>query len=149
MSSPPKRVFVFSDMQFSCAANTKGTDLQRAKEMYRQSGKLLPEVVFWNLAGHKGAPATAGEEGVALVSGFSAGMMKVFLSQGGPQTGLEGLRVLAKALDRPLLRRPRVVFSEAEALDLFRCPQQAVPGRGAAARAPAASGLMGAPTAQG
>merc|ERR550539_152611 len=69
-------------------------------------------------------------------------MIKVFLSQGGLQTGLEGLRVLAMALDRPLLRRPRVVFSEAEALDLFRCPQQTVPVRWAVARVPAASDLL-------
>ncbi|CAK0820286.1 unnamed protein product [Prorocentrum cordatum] len=144
MDPPPKRVFVFSDMQFSQAAKG-GTDLQTARELFRRAGKPLPEVAFWNLVGKRGAPATAGEQGVALVSGFSAGMLRVLLLEGGPQTVLEGLGVLAKALGRPLLRRPRVVFTEAEAVDVFRCPRQAAPERWAVARALAGAGLADAP----
>lgn len=95
-----KRIFVFSDMQFNHASSS-GTDQwtgswERIKRVYKNAGYEVPELIFWNLAGGQAGymggvtggdpvapkPATANEEGVALVSGYSQGMLKVFLENG-------------------------------------------------------------------
>jgi hypothetical protein len=46
-------------------------------------GAAVPEVVFWNLRDSKAMPVEAGQKGVALVSGFSKNLLKVFLDGGG------------------------------------------------------------------
>jgi len=84
MNPPPKRVFVFSDMQFDEACR-QVTDLQRARELYEEAGLTMPQLVFWNLLSHAGAPALAEDEDVALVSGFSSVMMRLLLEQGTPE----------------------------------------------------------------
>ncbi|TLD25158.1 hypothetical protein PspLS_05897 [Pyricularia sp. CBS 133598] len=108
-----KRVFVFSDMQFDQAvwkeyqynddgtvkedtAEDKGwsTSYERVQTAYRAAGYEMPELVFWNLAGGRAGvtgygdptapkPVTADMEGTSLVSGYSQGMLKVFLDGGG------------------------------------------------------------------
>ncbi|KAL7924403.1 hypothetical protein ACQKWADRAFT_268412 [Trichoderma austrokoningii] len=93
-----KRVFVFSDMQFDQAQ--WGQDLwsassyERIKSEYKKHGYEMPELVFWNLAGGRAGytgghgneiapkPVTAEEMGTALVSGYSQGMLKVFMENG-------------------------------------------------------------------
>lgn len=95
-----KRVFVFSDMQFDQA--TRGgehgfaSSYERIKAKFREAGYEMPELVFWNLAGGRAGylggptgndpvapkPVTAQEQGTALVSGYSQGMLKVFLDGG-------------------------------------------------------------------
>ncbi|KKO98523.1 hypothetical protein THAR02_09366 [Trichoderma harzianum] len=96
-----KRVFVFSDMQFDSAEssyNYYGSDgpqkqatwsssYERIKAKYEEHGYELPELVFWNLAGGRAGgtapkPVLAGEAGTALVSGYSQGMLKVFMDNG-------------------------------------------------------------------
>jgi len=114
---PPSRVFVFSDMQFS-AAGGHMTDLEAARQEYETLGLKLPQLIFWNLRSHKGAPALASDSGVALVSGFSPVLMKTFIKDG----AIDPLRMLCKALDTPLLRQPRVVCDAPEACNLLRCP---------------------------
>ena len=54
----PARVFVFSDMNFNCAAGGRAeTDFERARKLYAEHGLELPAVVFWNLATRgSGAP---------------------------------------------------------------------------------------------
>lgn len=81
MKPPPKRVFVFSDMQFSSAGG-QATDLQKARKLYDAAGVPMPQLVFWNLQSHAGAPAVADDVNVALVSGFSSVMMKLLLQEG-------------------------------------------------------------------
>lgn len=69
----------------------------RIEKKFEQAGYEMPELVFWNLAGgragYKGSlksvgdpiapkPVTASDEGTALVSGYSQGMLKVFLDSG-------------------------------------------------------------------
>eukprot|EP00931_Biecheleriopsis_adriatica_P018812 TRINITY_DN1302_c0_g1_i2.p1 TRINITY_DN1302_c0_g1~~TRINITY_DN1302_c0_g1_i2.p1 ORF type:complete len:971 (-),score=229.42 TRINITY_DN1302_c0_g1_i2:183-2972(-) len=117
---PPKRVFVFSDMQFNSAGGNQ-TVLNVVRERYAERGLSMPEIVFWNLSRHIGSPALALDKGVALISGFSAPMLKMVLQ--GDLDNPTG--VLCRALDTPLLRRPRVVSSLEEASDLFRGPLQA------------------------
>ncbi|KAK3343406.1 hypothetical protein B0T25DRAFT_554254 [Lasiosphaeria hispida] len=94
-----RRLFVFSDMQFNEAQGYGGdrwsTSYQRVQEGFKKAGYEVPEMVFWNLAGGRGGyvsgydedaaapkPATAEDEGVALVSGYSQGMLKVFMDKG-------------------------------------------------------------------
>lgn len=102
-----KRIFVFSDMQFNAAEGgwrTMGRDAkldkssyERIKAKYREAGYEMPELVFWNLAGGRTVngdpvapkPVTAEEEGTALVSGYSQGMLKVFLDGGSFEDAVE------------------------------------------------------------
>jgi hypothetical protein len=84
MEVAPKRVFVFSDMQFSSAAGNWVTDFERARELYNAAKRQLPQLFFWNLSSHAGAPAVADDTNVALVSGFSSVMMRLLLKEGPP-----------------------------------------------------------------
>ncbi|KAL6872901.1 hypothetical protein J3F83DRAFT_731330 [Trichoderma novae-zelandiae] len=99
-----RRVFVFSDMQFDAAARgyygasgekTWASSYERIKKKYEDHGYEMPELVFWNLAGGRAGyggggqgdevapkPVLAGEGGTALVSGYSQGMLKVFMDNG-------------------------------------------------------------------
>ncbi|KAK5653416.1 hypothetical protein OQA88_8901 [Cercophora sp. LCS_1] len=100
-----KRVFVFSDMQFDEAHGIRpqwgqprsvmdkwSTSYERIQGEFKEAGYEVPEMVFWNLAGGKAGyssdptapkPVQATEPGVSLVSGYSQGMLKVFLENGG------------------------------------------------------------------
>ena len=55
---------------------------------YEAAGYRLPQVVFWNLAasgifGQKSTPVQFNEQGVALVSGFSGQLLKLFMDKPG------------------------------------------------------------------
>jgi hypothetical protein len=84
-----KRLFVFSDMQFD-AADAAGRDAggwetnhDAIARVYAEAGHDVPEIVYWNLAGElQTVPVEAERKGVALMSGFSPAMMKVFMSEG-------------------------------------------------------------------
>lgn len=92
-----KQIFVFSDMQwdqsYAQGEDRYTTSYERIKARYKQAGYEMPQLVFWNLAGGRGGytgvgdataskPVTADEEGTVLVSGYSQGMLKVFLDNG-------------------------------------------------------------------
>ncbi|KAF7537006.1 hypothetical protein G7Z17_g12941 [Cylindrodendrum hubeiense] len=100
-----KRVFVFSDMQFDDAGEDTwnrrdgrqtpwATSYERIKKKFEDAGYDLPELVFWNLAGGRAGmggdwgdptapkPVNSTEDGTCLVSGYSQGMLKVFLDNG-------------------------------------------------------------------
>jgi hypothetical protein len=95
-----KRLFVFSDMQFNAADHGRGSNswtssYERISKLYKEHGYEMPELVFWNLAGGRAGyggygggdpvapkPVTTDEVGTALVSGYSQGMLKVFLDSG-------------------------------------------------------------------
>ena len=87
-----KRIFIFSDMQFDTAQGYGSKDqyassFERIKKKYAEAGYEMPELVFWNLAGGLyanggGKPVTVNDEGTSLVSGYSQGMLKVFLDSG-------------------------------------------------------------------
>lgn len=77
-----KRIFVFSDMEFNQAsANAWETDYLVICRKYRENGfgSCIPEIVFWNLRDSRSMPVASTQKGVALVSGFSKNLMKVFL----------------------------------------------------------------------
>lgn len=103
-----KRIFVFSDMHFNEADSTSTwttTSYQRIEKKFREAGYEMPQLVFWNLAGGRGSggfgggrgrgrgggrggatvapkPVTEANQGTAIVSGYSQGMLKVFLDSG-------------------------------------------------------------------
>jgi hypothetical protein len=93
-----KRLFVFSDMQFDAAAVASGggggagtrgdaaggweTNHDAIERVYAEAGYDVPEIVYWNLAGElQTVPVEAERKGVALMSGFSPAMMKVFMGE--------------------------------------------------------------------
>ena len=124
-----KRVFVFSDMQFD-AANEKSDPMNAGAEWktnhdviaeaYVQAGYDIPELVYWNLSNPEDdygitAPVTGDRQGVALLSGYSPSLLKVFMNveeedewvvlnkEGQPQTERQSLtpeEMMRKALGR-------------------------------------------------
>ncbi|PKI43167.1 uncharacterized protein LOC116199001 [Punica granatum] len=81
-----KRIFVFSDMEFDQASrNPWETDYQVIKEKFRKAGyeDVVPQIVFWNLRDSTSTPVCKDQDGVALVSGFSKNLLKIFLNNGG------------------------------------------------------------------
>ncbi|KAJ4786033.1 plant/protein [Rhynchospora pubera] len=89
-----KKVFVFSDMEFneargagysfyrsSSESNSWETDYEVICKKFeaRGYGNAVPEIVFWNLRDSRSTPVTANQNGVALVSGFSKNLLKIFL----------------------------------------------------------------------
>ncbi|RLN13359.1 hypothetical protein C2845_PM09G20220 [Panicum miliaceum] len=75
-----KRVFVFSDMEFDeASSNPWETDYEAITRKFTEAGygAAIPEIVFWNLRDSKSVPR------VALVSGFSKNMVKLFLDNDG------------------------------------------------------------------
>ncbi|PON51904.1 von Willebrand factor, type A [Parasponia andersonii] len=81
-----KRVFVFSDMEFDQASlNSWETDYEVITRKFSENGygKVVPEIVFWNLRNSMSTPVMGTQKGVALVSGFSKNLMKLFLDNSG------------------------------------------------------------------
>ncbi|GMY26614.1 DUF2828 domain-containing protein [Fagus crenata] len=81
-----KRVFVFSDMEFDQAStNNWETDYQVIQRKFRNKGygSSVPEIVFWNLRDSRATPVPGTQNGVALVSGYSKNLMKLFLDNDG------------------------------------------------------------------
>ncbi|WCJ26796.1 hypothetical protein M5689_008588 [Euphorbia peplus] len=81
-----KRVFVFSDMEFDQASLSPWeTDYQVIVRKFTEEGygNAIPEIIFWNLRNSSATPVPAGQKGVALVSGFSKNLMKIFFDRNG------------------------------------------------------------------
>ncbi|KAG8855598.1 hypothetical protein FRB96_006792 [Tulasnella sp. 330] len=86
-----KRIFVFSDMQFDEARQVPGgrqgnkwdPNHQQIVKMFEDADYDMPEIVHWNLAGTASAtgPITKNTPGVAIDSGFSSNLFKVFMEK--------------------------------------------------------------------
>ncbi|KAF9933333.1 hypothetical protein FBU30_005735 [Linnemannia zychae] len=107
-----KTMFIFSDMEFDQAVlgekspDEKFTNYAVVKKKFELAGYDLPRIVFWNLAGSsKGnKPAKADDAGVALVSGFSGMLMKLFLDEFDMEM-IDPVAVMRKAIDgKPFAR---------------------------------------------
>ncbi|KAF9904272.1 hypothetical protein EC991_002875 [Linnemannia zychae] len=102
-----KTMFIFSDMEFDEAVQNSGgpyemfTNYAVVKRNFEAAGYDLPQIVFWNLAGsNKGnKPAKADQRGVAMVSGFSGMLMKLFLDGADLKTGIDPVTIMRKAID--------------------------------------------------
>jgi len=85
-----KRLFVFSDMQFDNALGSVpsvddwSTNHDEIEKAYKEAGYQVPEIVYWDLSSTSptsGVPVTHDRKGVALMSGFSPSMLKVFMGE--------------------------------------------------------------------
>jgi hypothetical protein len=93
-----KRIFVFTDMQFDASQVTNfygvasaplsAADWETSHDVieraYKEAGYEMPQIVYWDLSNpryHAGntAPVTGERKGVALLSGFSPSLLKVFM----------------------------------------------------------------------
>lgn len=82
----PKSLFIFSDMQFDHACCNERPIYHEMKELYKEAGYEIPQIIFWNLqADVKGGafPVTKDENGTACVSGFSGELLRLFMEDGG------------------------------------------------------------------
>jgi len=103
-----KTLFVFSDMEFDSAiCGFQGSDplepftnYNVIKRRFEAAGYVLPQIVFWNLAGSNrgNKPAKATQEGVAMVSGFSGMLMKLFLDGTDLVKEFNPVRLMEKAI---------------------------------------------------
>ena len=81
----PKKLFVFTDMQFNYADSEKGgieTVYQNIIRKYKLSGYTAPKFIFWNLSSDnkKTFPVNCDTDGTAVVSGFSEQLLKIFIN---------------------------------------------------------------------
>ena len=68
-------IFVFSDMEFDYCGSL--TNYQVITKQYEAAGYEMPKIVFWTLNARAGNnPVRVGDNGTALVSGFSPSIMK-------------------------------------------------------------------------
>ncbi|CAL5054084.1 unnamed protein product [Urochloa decumbens] len=110
---PPERmvrkVFVFSDMEFDQASSRPWeTDYEAITRKFTEAGygAVVPDIVFWNLRDSMSVPVTAGQKGVAMVSGFSKNFVKLFLDNDGI---ISPRAIMEKAISGPEYRK-LVVF---------------------------------------
>lgn len=75
----PKRLFIFSDMQFD-KADRNTTNFKAIDQKYTQSGYKRPQIIFWNLDGSTSDfPVSVDNNNTAMVSGFSPSILKAIL----------------------------------------------------------------------
>ncbi|KAJ6512554.1 hypothetical protein C8R45DRAFT_1059263 [Mycena sanguinolenta] len=84
-------VFVFFDMQFDNAArtwdaNARGTNAWETnydiiERKFKAAGYEVLQIVFWNLSSFNMVEVAADRKGVAMMSGFSPSMLKVFMGE--------------------------------------------------------------------
>lgn len=76
----PQKLFIVSDMQFdqACSSNSK-TNFEQIRELYKESGYEMPQLVFWNVNSHSNVPMTVHDTGTCLVSGCSPSILKSVL----------------------------------------------------------------------
>lgn len=83
-SEMPKKLFVFTDMQFNHASEGRDgieTIYKNIVRKYKLSGYTAPKFVFWNLSSDNNEtfPVNCDTEGTAMVSGFSEQLLKIFM----------------------------------------------------------------------
>ena len=81
----PTMLLIVSDMQFhsgtryDSGCTTQGTEVEQCLLEWDRAGYNRPKIVYWNTAGYGGQQATALHKNIALVSGFSTGVLKAIL----------------------------------------------------------------------
>lgn len=74
-------LLILSDMQFdgSACRDVGRTAVERCMARWEAAGYARPAIVYWNLAGYVGQPATVNTPNTTLVSGFSPSILKTVL----------------------------------------------------------------------
>jgi len=75
----PTHLLILSDMQFDEGCSDGLTSVEAAMIDWVQAGYKRPKIIYWNLAGYSGSPATWASKDVALISGFSPSILKAVL----------------------------------------------------------------------
>lgn len=79
----PKNILILSDMEFdSCGGRDADSRLfDIISKEYENNGYKIPRLVFWNICSRSSTiPVKENENGVALVSGFSASIFELVIS---------------------------------------------------------------------
>jgi hypothetical protein len=90
----PTKILILSDMEFDEATAPRRswfkkeeeigewnpTAQKMIKEMYRQAGYTMPQIIYWNIQSrNENVPVSFNETGTALISGFSPAILKSVL----------------------------------------------------------------------
>jgi Domain of unknown function (DUF2828). len=77
-----KTLFIFTDMQFDSCCHGSESTLDYARRTYVEAGYQLPNIICWNLrtSSANTMPLTSNENNVAMLSGFSAELLKCVLT---------------------------------------------------------------------
>lgn len=75
-------ILIMSDMEFNSATNRHHRALDMIREKYETAGYTMPKLVFWNIQSRNAGnfPVQVGDNGTALVSGFSPAILKSLLT---------------------------------------------------------------------
>jgi hypothetical protein len=88
----PTTLLILSDMQFHpekkgqdfdytwAVAHDTDAHVTSMMKRFEQAGYRAPKIVYWNLAGYAGSPATCKMPNTGLVSGFSPAILKAVLA---------------------------------------------------------------------
>ena len=93
----PNVILIVSDMQFdSGVILSSSTVVESCLDEWEKAGYTRPKIIYWNVAGYAGSPATALQKDVGMVSGFSPAILKSIF--GGEDFTPKGimLRAIAK-----------------------------------------------------
>ncbi|KAI8603449.1 hypothetical protein EDD21DRAFT_368998 [Dissophora ornata] len=111
-----KTLFIFSDMEFDQAVRHSRpeeafTNYSVVKGRFEKAGYEMPQIVFWNLRGSNvgNKPAKSTQQGVAMVSGFSGMLMKLFLDGGDVVETLAPAKVMEKAINMKEFKQLQVL----------------------------------------
>jgi Domain of unknown function (DUF2828) len=105
----PKVLIIFSDMQFNEACSRSDqTVFQLAKDKFAAEGYELPSVVFWNLRStHNSFPVSMNEQGVIMLSGYSAQLLRAVMDDPRNITPIQMLNAILEDY-------PQVVVEDSE-----------------------------------
>ena len=105
----PKRILVFSDMQFDEAGTFSAGAHTGLKKKFEREGYTLPEIVYWNLRGDACAgsfPVTKDEKrGALLMSGYSGHLLKNLMSG----KDMNMMDLLLESVSDPLYEKVKVL----------------------------------------
>jgi hypothetical protein len=111
-------LIIVSDMQFdqytedpdqntffsggTACTGTERTVIEKCMSEWEAAGYDRPSIVFWNVAGYAGQPATCQTPNTALVSGFSPSIMKAVLEE----EELDAMSILRRAIKKYKVTAP-------------------------------------------
>lgn len=103
----PSTLFIISDMEFDEAnPSNDRTNYEEIEAKYKAAGYTRPRLVFWNVRSQKNIqfPVTDLVPNCALVSGFSADLLDIFLD--GEE--MNGYEIMRKVIDSPRYERVKL-----------------------------------------
>lgn len=76
----PEKLIIISDMQFDQCDNNLKSNYEAAKDLFKQQGYELPQIIFWNVKAHNNFPITKKDINTCIISGKSPSNLKVLLN---------------------------------------------------------------------